>query len=83
METLRSITVPASGTVAVDREQGPEMFLVLSGQGQVRFDGGSPASLGRSQAVLAQQGASVQVSNLGGEDLKLLSFRVVSSGGSP
>jgi mannose-6-phosphate isomerase-like protein (cupin superfamily) len=82
-ESLRLITVPDGGTAAVAREPGAEIFLVLSGQGQVRMNGGPPISMGTSDAALAQQGASVQISNSGGRDLSLLSFSVVASGGSP
>jgi quercetin dioxygenase-like cupin family protein len=82
-ESLRSITVPAGGLATVEREPGAEMLLVLSGQAEVRLNGGSPISLETSQAALAQQGASVQISNPGDEDLNLLSFSVVASGGSP
>jgi quercetin dioxygenase-like cupin family protein len=81
-ESLRLITVPADGVATVQSEPGAEMFLVLSGQAEVRLNGDSPISLGTSQAALAQQGASVQVSNSGGEVLELLSFSVVASGGS-
>jgi quercetin dioxygenase-like cupin family protein len=81
-ETLRSITVPAGGQAAVQQEPGPEMLLVLSGQAEVLLNGGSPISLEASQAALAQEGASVQISNSGGEPLHLLSFSVVGSGGS-
>jgi len=82
-ETLRLITVEAGGLATVQREPGPEMFLVLSGQAEVRLNGDSPISLGTSQAALAQQGGSVEVSNSGGGPLSLLSFSVVGSGGSP
>jgi quercetin dioxygenase-like cupin family protein len=82
-ETLRSITVPAGGVITVQPEPGPEMLLVLTGQAEVRLNGASPISLGASQAILAQRGASVQISNPGQEDLDLLSFSVVASGGSP
>jgi quercetin dioxygenase-like cupin family protein len=81
-ESLGLITVPAGELATVEKEPGPEMFLVLSGQAEVRLNGGSPVSLGTSQAALAQQGASVQVSNSSGEDLYLLTFSVVASGGS-
>lgn len=81
-ETLRLITVPVGGLATVQREPGPEMFLVLSGQAEVRLNGGSPISLGTSQAALAQHGASVQISNPGGEALDLLSFSLVASGGN-
>lgn len=81
-ESLRVITVPAGGRATVQREPGPEMLLVLSGQAEVRLNGDSPISLAESRAALAQQGASVQISNSGGEDLNLLSFSVVASGGS-
>ncbi len=80
-ESLRLITV-AFGELAVQREPGPEMFLVLSGHAEVRLNGGSPILLGSSQAALAQQGTAVQVSNTGGGALKLLSFSLVASGGS-
>jgi len=82
-ESLRLITVPAGGLATVQREPGPEMLLVLSGQAEVQLNGGPPISLGTSQAALAQQGASVQISNSGVEVLDLLSFSVVASGGSP
>ena len=78
-ESLQLITVPAGGLATVEREPGAEMLLVLSGQAEVRLNGGSPFSLGTSQAALAQQGASVQISNSGGEDLSLLSFSVAAS----
>jgi hypothetical protein len=81
-ESLRLITVPADGLATVQREPGAEMFLVLRGQAGVRLNGGSPTSLRTSQAALAQQGASVQISNSGEEDLNLLSFSVIASGGS-
>ena len=79
-ETLRIVTVPAGGQITVDQEPGPEMFLVLSGQGRIGVNGDSPISLGNSQAALAQQGASVWISNSSGEALSLLSFSVVGSG---
>jgi quercetin dioxygenase-like cupin family protein len=82
-ESLRLITVPIGAQINVQREPGSEMLLVMSGQAEVRLNGGSPISLGKSQAALAQQEQSVQVSNSGGEDLNLLSFSVVASGGSP
>jgi quercetin dioxygenase-like cupin family protein len=82
-ETLRLITVPAGGAATVQRDPGPEMFLVLSGEAEVRLNGDSPISLGTSQAALAQQGVSVEVSNSGGGALSLLTFSVVASGGSP
>jgi hypothetical protein len=82
-ESLGLITVPAAGQATVQREPGAEMLLVLSGQARLRLDAGSPISLGTSQAVLAQQGSSVQISNPGGGDLNFLSFSVVASGGSP
>jgi quercetin dioxygenase-like cupin family protein len=81
-ETLRIITVPASGQAAVEKEPGPETFLVLSGQGAIRVNGGPPISLGTSQAALAQERASVRISNLAGGTLFLLSFSVVGSGGT-
>jgi len=81
-ESLRLITVPARGVDTVQREQGPEMFLVLNGEAEVRLNGGPSMSLGTSQAALAQQGASVEISNSGGEALDLLSFSVVAPGGS-
>ena len=82
-ESLRLITVPAGGAVSVRQEPGPEMLLVLTGQAEVRFNFGFPISLKISQAALAQQGTSVRISNLGEEDLNLLSFSVVPSGGTP
>jgi quercetin dioxygenase-like cupin family protein len=81
-ETLRLITVPAGGETTVEQEPGPETFLVLSGQGAIGVNGDSPISLGTSQAALAQQGASVRISNSGEETLSLLSFSVVGSGGN-
>jgi quercetin dioxygenase-like cupin family protein len=81
-ETLRVITVPAGGETTIEQEPGPETFLVLSGQGAIQMDGGSPISLGTSQAALAQEGASVRISNSGDEALSLLSFSVVRSGGT-
>jgi quercetin dioxygenase-like cupin family protein len=81
-ESLRSITVQAGGATTIQREPGPEMFLVLSGQAEVRSNGDLPISLGISQAALAQQGTSVEISNPGGEALDLLSFSVVADGGS-
>jgi quercetin dioxygenase-like cupin family protein len=81
-ESLRLITVPAGEVATFQREPGPEMFLVLRGQAEVRLNGGSPVSLGTPQAALAQQGASVGVSNSGPEELSLLTFSVVASGGS-
>jgi quercetin dioxygenase-like cupin family protein len=81
-ETLRVITVPAGGETTIEQEPGPETFLVLSGQGAIQMDGGSPISLGTSQAALAQEGASVRISNSGEEALSLLSFSVVGSGGT-
>jgi quercetin dioxygenase-like cupin family protein len=82
-ESLQLITVPAGGLATVQGEPGAEMLLVLSGQAEVRLNGDPPISLGTSQAALAQQGASVEVSNSGGEALELLSFSVVASGESP
>jgi hypothetical protein len=82
-ESLRLITVPPGGQIMVQREPGPEMLLVLRGQAGVRLNAGSPTSLGTSQATLAQQGTSVQISNSGGENLDLLSFSLSASGGSP
>ena len=82
-ESLRLITVPADKQATVQREPGAEVFLVLSGGAEVRLNSGSPIPLEKSQAALAQQGASVQISNSGEEDLKLLSFSVVTSGGNP
>jgi quercetin dioxygenase-like cupin family protein len=81
-ESLRVITVPAGGQATVQQEPGAEMLLVLGGHAEVRLNGGSPFSLAKSQAALAQQGASVQISNPGKGDLELLSFSVVASGGS-
>jgi quercetin dioxygenase-like cupin family protein len=81
-ESLELITVPAGEVTTIQREPGPEMFLVLTGQAEVRFNGASRISLGTSQAALAQQGASVEVSNSGGGELRLLTFSVVASGGS-
>jgi quercetin dioxygenase-like cupin family protein len=78
-ETLRLITVPAGGETTIEQEPGPETFLVLSGQGAIQVDGDSPISLGTSQAALAQEGASVRISNSGDEALSLLSFSVVGS----
>jgi quercetin dioxygenase-like cupin family protein len=80
-ETMRIITVPAGGQTTVQREPGSEMFLVLSGQGAIQVNADTPISLGTSQAALAQQGASVRISNSGEEALSLLSFSVVGSGG--
>jgi hypothetical protein len=82
-ESLRLITVAFGELATVQGEPGPEMFLVLSGQAELRMNAGSPISLGASDAALAQQGASVQVSNSGGGALKLLSFSVVATSGSP
>jgi hypothetical protein len=81
-ESLGLITVPSGEVTTIEREPGPEMFLVLTGRVEVRLNGGSPISLGTSQAALAQQGASVEISNSGGGELNLLSFSVVASGGS-
>jgi quercetin dioxygenase-like cupin family protein len=81
-ETLRTITIPAGGQTTVEQEPGPETFLVLGGHGAMQVNDGSPISLGTSHAALAQQGASVRISNSGGETLSLLSFSVVGSGGS-
>jgi quercetin dioxygenase-like cupin family protein len=81
-ESLRVISVPAGQQATVDREPGAEMLLVLSGHAVLRLNGGSPISLGTSQSALAQQGAAVQISNSGEEELSLLSFSVVASGGS-
>lgn len=82
-EMLRITTVPAGGQFTVGQEPGSETFLVLGGQAAIRVNGNSPISLGPSQAALAQQGESVQLSNPGGDLLSLLSFSVASSGGSP
>jgi quercetin dioxygenase-like cupin family protein len=81
-ETLRTIAIPAGGQTTVEQEPGPETFLVLGGHGAMQVNDGSPISLGTSHAALAQQGASVRISNSGGETLSLLSFSVVGSGGS-
>jgi quercetin dioxygenase-like cupin family protein len=82
-ETLRIITVPARGQITVEQEPGPETFLLLVGRGAIEVNGGSPISLGASQAAtFAQQGASVRISNSGGGPLSLLSFSVVGSAGS-
>jgi quercetin dioxygenase-like cupin family protein len=78
-ETLGLITVQAGEMTTIEEVPGPEMLLVLSGHAEVRLNGGSPIPLGTSQAALAQQGAAVQISNSGGEDLSLLSFSVVTS----
>jgi quercetin dioxygenase-like cupin family protein len=78
-ESLRLITVPAGEMTTIEQEPGPEMFLVLRGQAEVQLNGDSPVSLGTSQATLAQQGASVQISNPGTEDLDVLSFMLVTS----
>ena len=78
-ETLRLITVPAGGEKTVTEEPGPEAFVVLSGQGSIQMDG-MPMSLETSQGALAQQGASVRISNMGEDALSLLSFSVVGSG---
>jgi quercetin dioxygenase-like cupin family protein len=79
-ETLRLITIPAGGQTTVQNEPGPETFLVLSGQGTIRVNAGSPITLGTFQGALAQQGASVQISNSREGALSLLSFSVVGSG---
>ena len=67
--------------MTVDQEPGAETFLVLSGRGELRVDSGSAVSLATSQAGLAQQGASVRLSNSGAETLAVLSFSVAASGG--
>ncbi len=79
-ETLRLITIPAGGQASVEREPGPKTFLVLSGRGAIRVNGEPPSPLGTSGAALAQQGASVLITNPGEETLSLLSFSVVGSG---
>ncbi len=79
-ETLRLVTVPPGGQATVEREPGPEAFLVLSGQGAIRVDDNASKSLETTQAALAQLGASVQISNPGEDALSLLSFSVVASG---
>jgi hypothetical protein len=81
-ESLRSIAVPAGGRARIQGKPGPEMLLVLSGQAEVRLNGDPPIPLGASQAALAQEGASVEISNPGGEALDVLSFSVVADGGS-
>jgi quercetin dioxygenase-like cupin family protein len=78
-ENLQVITVRTGGRFAVDQEPGPEMLLVLSGQGTVSLNGGPPTSLGTSDAALAQQGTSVQISNPGEQTLSVLSFSLVGS----
>jgi hypothetical protein len=82
-EELRLITVPSGEAFTVDGAPGPEMFLVLNGRAEVRFDGGSQASLDASEAALVQSGASVELSNPDAETLRVLSFRVTGSGQSP
>jgi quercetin dioxygenase-like cupin family protein/mannose-6-phosphate isomerase-like protein (cupin superfamily) len=79
-ETLRIITIPARGQTSIEQEPGPEMLLVLNGRGAIQMNEDAPISLGTSQAALAQQGASVRISNPGEEALSLLSFSVVGSG---
>jgi quercetin dioxygenase-like cupin family protein len=81
-EALRTITVQPGGEMTVDQEPGAETFLILSGRGELRVDGGSAVSLATSQAALAQQGAFVRLSNSGAETLAVLSFSVAASGGS-
>jgi mannose-6-phosphate isomerase-like protein (cupin superfamily) len=81
-EKLQVIILPVGGQTSVDHEPGPETFLVLSGEGTIQMNGDVPTPLGKSQAVLAQQGASVRLSNPGGDSLSVLSFSVVGSDGS-
>ena len=78
-ENLELITVPSGGRFTVAEEPGPETFVVLSGQGAVSLDGRPATSLGRSDAALAQQGTSVQISNTSEETLSVLSFSLVGS----
>ena len=80
-ETLRLLTIPAGSQVTVEQEPGAEIFLVLSGRGTIQVNSDSPMSLRTSRGVLAQQGASVGISNSGEGTLSVLSFSVVGSGG--
>jgi quercetin dioxygenase-like cupin family protein len=82
-EQLRLITVSSGEVFTVESAPGPEMFLVLNGQAEARFDDDSPVSLDASGAALAQPGASVELSNPTAGTLEVLSFRVIASEPGP
>jgi quercetin dioxygenase-like cupin family protein len=79
-ESLQILTVPGGSQMTVGQEPGPETFVVLEGQAAIQVNGDAPISLGVSESTLAQEGASVQISNAGDETLFLLSFSVVGAG---
>ena len=56
-----------------------ELLLVLVGGARVQLDGAQPIQLGVHQAALAQEGATVTLSNSGAGELTLLSFRVTAA----
>jgi mannose-6-phosphate isomerase-like protein (cupin superfamily) len=77
---LQILTVPDGSRMTVGREPGSETFVVLQGQAAIQVNGDAPISLGVSESTLAQEGASVQISNAGNETLSVLSFSVVGAG---
>jgi quercetin dioxygenase-like cupin family protein len=79
VETLEVITVAPGSQAAVSREPGAELLLVLVGGARVQLDGAQPIQLGVHQAALAQEGATVTLSNSGAGELTLLSFRVTAA----
>jgi hypothetical protein len=82
IETLRIITVPAGDQTGIEQEPGPDTLLVLVGHGAIQINDDTAVTLEPSQAALAQQGASVRISNSGDEPLSVLSFSVIGSGAS-